>query len=387
MVRLSILFYSTYFERGWKSSQLSKVVNEFDKRGELEAGYGICRASNSHPKLYLSRVPMMTARVISRLSFLPFIKDYYGYVVGEMLTGLFYAKSISRDSSNVVYVKPRPSMVLDRCKKNDKKIVMEFGELHPYETRELLQKEYSDFDMNVKYIFTSDYAIEDSVKSIDLADIIVVLSKASYKSFLKWGVPKERLRVINLGVAEPAKLKSSLTEIDKEYAFISTAKHSFVKGTHRLLLAWREAAIPNMKLYIAGDLSDDIIDFIKREGPFDNVIYTGAIDVATVYPQKNFIGILNSVAEGYARSVIEYLANGFPVIVTPVSTCDVVQSGINGYIVNSQEELIEKLKYFSTSYPKYSEYSSNAINSAEGVTTDKYVRELHGLIEEVCNEN
>ena len=151
MVRLSILFYSTYFERGWKSSQLSKVVNEFDRRGELEAGYGICRKKNSHPRLFLSRIPMITARVVNRLSFLPYIKDYYGYLIGELLTGLVYGKAIAKDASNVVYVKPRPSLVLRLCKEKNKKIVMEFGELHPCETRERMLKEYSKYNINVNF--------------------------------------------------------------------------------------------------------------------------------------------------------------------------------------------------------------------------------------------
>lgn len=344
------------------------MVSLLECEGVFECGYGIRRIhESSHPKLSLSVVPLVFARLVQRISRLPFLKDYYGYLVGEYLTGLFFKNKIARDDSNIVFVKPRPFSLVSECKEKGKLVVLEFGEMHPYETRDRLLKEYEKYDVGSQYIFTSSYAIKESVKSIDLADLIVVLSEESKRSFVNHGVPECKIRVVNLGLS---KLSSTRFDDRKEFAFVSTAKHSFVKGTHNLLLAWKKANINSMNLYIVGELSEDIKKFVERYGPFDNVVFCGAKDIQTFYAQYNFIGILNSLAEGYGRAVIEYMGHGFPVITTRVATCDIVEHRKNGFVVESEEELVGALTYFSENRALYQDYGIRAKASAE-LTIDK----------------
>lgn len=386
MKKLSIAMYSTYFEKGWKSEQLKLMIPFFAGQGRLEVGYGIRRSRLAvQEKLDLSIIPLMAARLTDKLSFLPFIKDYYGYLVGEYLTGILFRRKLMRDDSSVVYLKARPFSLVNAAKSSGKRVVLEVGELHPCETRERVTNEYAKYDASINYIFNSQYAVDESLKSINIADEIVVLSQESKNSFIKWGVPEEKLHVINLGLAE--KIPPQNYDSSKEYAFVSTAKHSFVKGTHSLLLAWRQSGIQGMKLYIAGDLSDDIKQFIEREGPFDNVVYLGKVSIADLYKKYNFIGVLNSVAEGFGRSVIEYLGYGFPVIVTPVATCDIVRDGENGFVVDGYDQLVNRLKYFSNSMHLYEKYSVKAASSAQDITLDRFVRELGQLIEAMDDEN
>ncbi|MFT7452043.1 MAG: hypothetical protein ACI9VN_002772, partial [Patescibacteria group bacterium] len=130
MKKLSIAMYSTYFEKGWKSEQLKLMIPFFAGQGRLEVGYGIRRSRLAvQEKLDLSIIPLMAARLTDKLSFLPFIKDYYGYLVGEYLTGILFRRKLMRDDSSVVYLKARPFSLVNAAKSSGKLVVLEVGEL------------------------------------------------------------------------------------------------------------------------------------------------------------------------------------------------------------------------------------------------------------------
>ncbi|EHH1219051.1 glycosyltransferase family 4 protein, partial [Vibrio parahaemolyticus] len=224
-----------------------------------------------------------------------------------------------------------------------------------------------------EYIYTSKYAIDEAIKSIELADKIIVLSEESKQSFIRNGVPQEKIKKINLGLNE-AYNKSF--DDRKPIAFVSTAKHSYVKGTHKLLLAWRKAEIKDTKLFIVGEVSKDIELFVEQFGPFENVIFTGKKNIHEFYQDYNFVGILNSLSEGYGRVVVEYMGYGFPVITTPVATCDIVVEGVNGFIVENEDMLINALHKTKRDKELYRSMGQSAKDCAEKTLEYNYTSEI-----------
>ena len=379
-MKMSVAMYSTFHSPGWKSEQLEVLVPLLRNENLFCKGYGIKRNFKRYESdLQLSILPLAISRLVFKLRFLPFICDYHAYLLGEYLLGTCYSNNIASDASSVVYIKPRPYNLVESCSRAGKKIILEFGEMHPNDTQRRLKSEYSYFNINSEYIFTSQYAIDESVKSIELADVIIVLSNESKRSFIRNGVPEHKIRVINLNLAK--KYDNKYND-KKEFAFVSTATHSFVKGTHRLLLSWKKANIANVKLHIVGDLSNDMLDFLKAYGPFDNVIFTGKKKVSEYYNNYNFIGVLNSLSEGCPRAVIEYMGHGFPVITTPVATCDLVEHGVNGFIVDTCSELEDALIFFSENLEQYKSMGDNARHTAEETISNDFSGELFKLLKE-----
>lgn len=378
MKKVSIAFYSTFKTPGWKSEQLEALVPRLREENLFSKGYGIRNFKKLSDKdLILSPIPLIVAKAVNKISKLPYLKDYYGYLTGEAVTGCIFKKQIAEDDSEVVYVKPRPLSIVKKCKEVGKYIVLEFGEMHPNDTYSALKTEYRKYGCNSEYIFTSRYAINEARKAIELADIIVVLSEESKRSFVRNGVDERKIKVINLGLNQ--RYKNTFSN-DKEFAFVSTAKHSFVKGTHELLMAWKSANINNMTLYIVGELSEDIKLFVSEHGPFNNVTFTGKKKIEDFYRDYNFIGILNSLSEGYGRAVIEYMGHGFPVITTPVATCDIVVHEKNGLIINDTNELTQALQFFSNNISLYKKFGSEAREAAEETLDYSYTDEMLKLI-------
>nr|WP_269117639.1 glycosyltransferase family 4 protein [Vibrio cincinnatiensis] len=252
--------------------------------------------------------------------------------------------------------------------------------MHPFDTYSRVNCENIKHGIKSRYIFTSKYAINQAVKAIDYADLIVVLSNESKESFVRNGVDEKKIKVVNLGLTQKYENRYS---IDKEFAFVSTAKHSLVKGSHNLLLAWRDANVNNMKLYMVGPISRELNLFIEKHGPFNNVVFSGPKNVHDFYINYNFIGVLNSLSEGYGRSVIEYMGYGFPVITTPVATCDIVEHGREGLIVDGHQELVMALRYFSENLEQYEVMGTFSRFSAEKTLKDNYVDKMIEIFKSV----
>ncbi|EMA9067715.1 glycosyltransferase family 4 protein [Vibrio parahaemolyticus] len=374
MKKISIAFYSTFKRPGWKSEQLESLVPKLRQQNMFHKGYGLRFLRNEEEKdLFLSPLPLIVAKIIRTLSFLPFIKDYYHYLSGEHVFGLLFNKKLKNDDSNIVFLKPRPFNLVKSCKEHNKYVVLEFGELHPLDTYKRMKREYEKYPTESEYIYTSKYAIDEAIKSIELADKIIVLSEESKQSFIRNGVPQEKIKKINLGLNE-AYNKSF--DDRKPIAFVSTAKHSYVKGTHKLLLAWRKAEIKDTKLFIVGEVSKDIELFVEQFGPFENVIFTGKKNIHEFYQDYNFVGILNSLSEGYGRVVVEYMGYGFPVITTPVATCDIVVEGVNGFIVENEDMLINALHKTKRDKELYRSMGQSAKDCAEKTLEYNYTSEI-----------
>ena len=288
-----------------------------------------------------------------------------------------------KDAAQVVYLKPVPYLLVKIAKRAGKTVVIEAGEMHPYFTRDAILNEYSTFGIHKRYIFTNRFSINSFVKSLSAADRIITISRTSHSTYIDKGIPKEKLKLIPLSTPK-VEIQSTLN-MNKKFVFLSTAHHSILKGTHRLLLAWKKASIKNMPLLIIGSIQDDLKEFIDKYGPFENVYFVGPQNIQTFYQNYNAVGILLSFSEGAVRSVIEYLRYGYPVIVSPQATADVAKNGVNGYIVNPLDEdsIVEKLRYFSSDIMNIIKMRDNALKSVSGRTVDDSVKETADFLKEL----
>ena len=124
---------------------------------------------------------------------------------------------------------------------------------------------------------------------------------------------------------------------DRPLTLVYTGSLSLRKGTPYLLAAFRlvHQRHPATRFLLTRNFQNDILPILKR---YDDL----AIDWAPELPHEQLaqrltsadIFLLPSLEDGMARTVLEALACGLPVIVTPnTGACDFVQPGINGEVV------------------------------------------------------
>ncbi len=176
-----------------------------------------------------------------------------------------------------------------------------------------------------------------AIEEYTMADLIVMPSQFVKQTFLDEGVPEEKLIVNPYGVdpslwSEAARNHTRRT--DGRIVFIYGAGLTLRKGAHHLINAWKTAALKDAELWICGGgdlpldrLCGDIPPTVKMLGFKTHVQMRDLYREAHVY-------VLPSMMEGLARSCIEAMAAGLPLIITrETGATDVMRDGVEGWVV------------------------------------------------------
>ncbi len=126
---------------------------------------------------------------------------------------------------------------------------------------------------------------------------------------------------------------------------------------------------PHIYLTIVGEGPEHAkLEQLARDGDFENVQFTGRIayDKIPLYIGASDVLVLPSKSEGLPDCVQEAMACGVPVIATNVGGLpELIEDGINGYLVNSEDELqtyLDKL----INYPEFTvSMGENALEFAK----------------------
>lgn len=381
MKTISIAITSTYSLKDGGRRYIPIIKGLSDK---LEFCYGIGFPRNYSPKdipldkMRLTKLPTRVAMIVSRLGMILALPRYSKYLVRVEILDSYVAKRLKDDKADVLLVNPVLVKTVRKAKQMGKTVVAEAGNSEPYREYKKCEDDYLNYGIKHKHIY-GNKKFEDRVKkSLELADHIVSISNVSLKTYLDANYNPEKFKLIPLtGTDFP--VATSEIDIYKERAFISTAFHSFVKGTHRLLLAWDKASIKDIPLIIVGDICEDLQEFINKYGPFNNVIYAGhRSDLKEWYKNYNAVGVLMSLSEGAGRTTPEMMSFGFPMIVSQDATCDIVVNGLNGYVVDLHDEdrIVEILHYFAEDWNRVLSMRKDVVRSVKMRTMEDYSIEL-----------
>lgn len=334
----------------------NKYLPMIEKLGDrLNKFYGMGIPRGSQMPIDLKR-KLKTTKMSSRISgfivkpMLAFfhMPRYYGYWANVKLLDWYFAKKVSCDDSKILFTSPLLVNTVRKAKRAGKFIVLEAGNSEPKREHQRIMDEYIRFDIKHKYIYGNSMFRDTCLESFKLADKIITISKVSRQTYIDAGYPGDKLEMIPLTGTDFLTQPFDAYQ-GKQKAFITTAFHNFIKGTHRLLLAWKKADIKNIPLIIVGSICEDLQEFIDKYGPFENVIFVGHQNVKDFYSTRDAVGVLLSLSEGAGRVTPEMMSFGYPMIVSSDATCDLVVDGENGFVVDPFDEnsIIDRIKWFA----------------------------------------
>ena len=180
------------------------------------------------------------------------------------------------------------------------------------------------------------------MEEYDLADLILVLSEKAAETFLVQGVPEEKLFRFSRGV-DPVRFSPAEARPEKlRFLFVGALIQR--KGVHVLLEAWKNSALPNAELVLAGSIHPEIEDAL-RQFKTDSVRIEGFTKNIEELYRTAQIHVFPSECEGSAKVTYEAAACGLAQITTRESG-DIVLDGVNGLIVppNDVESLGTAMK-------------------------------------------
>ena len=196
--------------------------------------------------------------------------------------------------------------------------------------------------------------VEVAKREYALADWFNVGSSFVKDSLVKRGVSPDRIFVIPYGIdADRWRKCHDRRDPQAPLAFVYTASIDPRKGIQYLMRAWKKAKLDHAELWICGGTESSMDWNRVCGGPPPHVRFFGRVNhdrLVELY-SKASVYVLPSLLEGLARTGLEAMAAGLPVIVTKeTGLTDFVSDGVEGWIVPSRDAraLAERFNWCAT---------------------------------------
>jgi glycosyltransferase involved in cell wall biosynthesis len=221
-------------------------------------------------------------------------------------------------------------------RKNGGKTLVDAGNSHPGQFWETISEEHRRW--NCPYPPVSPFWHCRSMKMLEDTDYILSPSSFVTRSFIERGFRADRILTnaypVDLTCFRPAKRERPP---GRALTIISTGSLSLRKGSPYMLEAFRivQKSVPQVRFLLTQIVEDSVKNIIREYGDL-NIEWSPRLPHAQLANRLRGadIFVLPSLEEGLARTALEALACGLPVIVTPNTGADeLVTAGVNGEIV------------------------------------------------------
>ncbi len=224
--------------------------------------------------------------------------------------------------------------------------------------------------------------IDDEIAA---ADRILVGSGFARDSFLTEGVPPDKLSVIPYG-ADLTRFQPA-TGRERRHdglRLLCVGRICQMKGISYLLRAYRAFRGPETELTLVGNPVGNLQPLAPYRDDFTHIPHLPQPELADIY-QRADVFVFPTLVEGMGLVVLEAMASGLPVIVTPNGPGEVVRNGVDGFVVPIRDvpAIVDKLEYLRTHPEERLRMGRNARERALSFTWARYQTRVLDLIREL----
>ena len=214
---------------------------------------------------------------------------------------------------------------------------------------------------------------------IEMADCILVGSTYVRDTFVSEGVPASRIAIAPYGVDlrtfGPAAERE--TRGNARFRAIFVGQLSQRKGIRYLLNAYRDFRKPDTELTLVGNAVNSDAPLRAYADLFRHVPHQTRAALAQRYRESD-VFVFPTLLEGMPLVVLEAMACGLPVIVTPNGPGDIVRDGVDGFIVPARDEaaIRDRLERLYADPDLRAQMGRNASGRARDFTWAAYTRRV-----------
>lgn len=164
------------------------------------------------------------------------------------------------------------------------------------------------------------------------------------------GVKEDMVITINNPVSQNFQIKSNIPDFNNGYEFITVGRLTEKKGHARILKILSKFKKP-FHYTIVGDGQEKasiskLIDDLRLTQNITFVTFTNKVND---YLSNSHIFLQGSYVEGFPNALIESISVGTPAVVfeAPGGMNEIMLNGENGYLVENEENFIEKLEFLT----------------------------------------
>ena len=171
----------------------------------------------------------------------------------------------------------------------------------------------------------------------------------------KYDIPEKKLRTINNPITDNFKLKSVTNIKSDTVKFITVARLKKLKGHKRILNCLSQLEYPFQYTIIgSGPEKENIFSQAKELGLEDKIKHIPYTNEVAKHLSENDFYLQASYAEGFPNCLIESCSVGTPAIAfkAPGGLDEIIEEGLNGFLVETEEQFIDKLNHKQEWYPE-----------------------------------
>jgi glycosyltransferase involved in cell wall biosynthesis len=247
------------------------------------------------------------------------------------------------------------------------------------------KKNNEEFDLGMESTLFR-YTIRDA----EMSDYLLVNSQYVKRTFVEFGFPENKIKIVYLGVrADFMGLKSNYS-INGKTKLLFTGGFGFRKGAEYLLQALQilENEEFQFEMKIVGDYSQ--AENLIKKYPVKSTQFIGFVpqDELKFYLQESDIYIFPSLCEGCASSGMEALAAGLPVIAT-VESGFPIEHEKDGLIIPAKDtqSIVDAIKLLAASESKRIFVGINAGNKIQQhFTWEQYALNIEQIYKDIVNK-
>ena len=260
---------------------------------------------------------------------------------------------------------------IKRAKSYGAVTIAERGSSHILFQKEILEEEYSKYNLKTKPI--KDHYVSEELILYSESDYISIPSNFAKQTYINRGIDPKKLIQIPYGVDF-----NNFRKIQKEddvFRIIFAGSLSLRKGVHYLLKAFSELGLKNVELVLIGHQSKEIKPFMEKYKRCYR--YIGKVPHLELYRylSQGSIFVLPSIEEGLAMVIPQAMACGLPVICTTnTGGADIIRDGKEGFIIPIRDvsALKEKILYLYEHEEERRLMSEMSLKRAKEFTWDAY---------------
>ena len=251
-----------------------------------------------------------------------------------------------------------------QAKKMGAVTVLNRGGAHVLARARIVAEEFEQAGISADLQDAHPRLIDKNVREYEEADYILVPSRFVADTFLPYGIPEEKLRVVHQAVdLSPF---SPVPKEDDVFRVVYVGRLALVKGVHHLLEAFHKLQLPNSELVLIGNETEEMRPFMERYA--GNYRYVGPVPHAELYRHysQGSVFVSASLPEALGATVMEAMACGLPVVCTATGAAEVVRDGRDGYVVpiGDVDALADRLRHLYENQRTANEMGQSALQRA-----------------------
>jgi len=279
---------------------------------------------------------------------------------------------------------------LPQIKKTGAKTVLECGSTHILEQTNFLQEEYQRFGIPFEPIHKKNR--EKILEEYKQADYIMTCSQFTYNSFLKHGIPEQKMLKVPYGVNLDFFLdkKNSKKKKRNKFIVICVGLMCLRKGIPYLLQAWKKLGLPENKteLLLVGNVQDDLKQYVKQISLPKNVTFYGSVNrekLLELYKSSSLF-VLPSIEEGLSMTIAEGMVCGLPVVCTTnTGGQELIENKTHGFVVpiRNADVLAEKILWCYKNQEEAKQMGQHAKEKVKAFSWDTYGKNVYETYQKI----